>query len=129
MQTTKCTHNPYRHTYLIPMLGDVIFKDHTAQLIVTCISVNHSRHIDIYPFVSMLLFFSFFLFINDGWCTDVTVLKKSCSPHLGTLLLPAVLLTMGALPHLSCLPFTILRLHERLKPYDFILNLLKFTAF
>ncbi len=24
-------------------------------------------------------------YINKGWCTDVTVLKKSCSPHLETL--------------------------------------------
>ena len=23
-------------------------------------------------------------YINEGWCTDVTVLKKSCSPHLET---------------------------------------------
>ena len=26
-------------------------------------------------------------YINDGWCTDVTVLKKSCSPHLETFLI------------------------------------------
>ena len=24
-------------------------------------------------------------YINEGWCTDVTVLNKSCSPHLETL--------------------------------------------
>jgi len=26
-------------------------------------------------------------YINEGWCTDVTVLKESCSPHLETLLI------------------------------------------
>lgn len=24
---------------------------------------------------------------NEGWCTDVTVVKKSCSPHLETILI------------------------------------------
>ena len=38
-------------------------------------------------FIFILLESGICFYLNDVWCTDVTVLKKTCSPHLETLFL------------------------------------------